>query len=161
MGFLNPLYLLAALAAAVPLVIHLLHRQKVRVEMFPSLEFLRRMMRKKTRRFHLKQLLLLITRILIMLMIALALAGPTLTGGRAVRGHLPTAAAVVIDDSYSMQRRSGGQTLFDMARSRVAELLEMFDGDDEVYLLASSAPPRDISQGEGTDPSGLGKGWPS
>ena len=116
MSFLNPLYLFAALAALVPLLIHLLHRQRARIEAFPSLEFLRRMMRKKSRRFRLKQILLLITRILILLLIALALARPTVTGGRVVRGHLPTTAVIILDDSYSMLRRGDGLTLFDLAR---------------------------------------------
>jgi hypothetical protein len=124
MNFLNPLYLLAALAALVPLIIHLLHRQRARIEVFPSLEFLRRMMRRKTRRFHLKQILLLIARILLLLFIALALARPTLTGGRAVSGHLPTTAVVILDDSYSMQRVDDRSRLFDEAVGKTLDLLD-------------------------------------
>jgi hypothetical protein len=140
MSFLNPLYLFAALAALVPLVIHLLHRQKARIEVFPSLEFLRRMMRKKTRRFHLKQILLLIARILLVLFIALALARPTITGGRVVRGHLPTTAVLIIDDSFSMSRKVADGRLFDLAKQRALDLLEYFDRSDELYLMAGSAP---------------------
>ena len=120
MNFLNPWYLVAALAALVPLIIHLLHRQRARIEVFPSLEFLRKMMRKRTRRFRLKQILLLVMRTLLVLLIALALARPTLTGGRAVRGHLPTTAVVILDDSFSMARRAEGGTLFDLARDKAA-----------------------------------------
>lgn len=140
MSFLNPLYLFAALAALVPLVIHLLHRQKARIEVFPSLEFLRRMMRKKTRRFHLKQLLLLIARILLVLFIALALARPTITGGRVVKGHLPTTAVLIMDDSFSMSRREADGRLFDLARQRALDLLEYFDRSDELYLMVGSTP---------------------
>jgi hypothetical protein len=151
MNFLNPLYLFAALAAVVPLIIHLLHRQRARVEVFPSLEFLRRMMRKRSRRFHLKQILLLLARILILLCLALALAHPTLTGGMAVKGHVPTTGVVILDDSFSMQAQSGGQRLFDIARSKVLDLLTYFDRSDEVYVLTGSRPSRNISASGVTD----------
>jgi len=154
MNFLNPWYLLAALAAVVPVVIHLLHRQRARIEVFPSLEFLRTMMRKRTRRFRLKQLLLLITRTLLVVAIALALARPTLTGARAAKGHLPTTAVVILDDSFSMARQAREGTLFDLAKVNVAEVLKHFDGRDEVHLLTGSSPSRDLSGAWGTHDAG-------
>jgi hypothetical protein len=144
MNFLNPLYLLAALAALVPLIIHLLHRQRAKIQVFPSLEFLRRMMRRKTRRFHLKQILLLIIRVLLLLFIALALAHPTITGGRAVRGHLPTTAVIILDDSFSMLRRTGDTHLFNLAKQKTLGLLEYFDRSDEVHVLTGSSPSRNL-----------------
>jgi hypothetical protein len=157
MSFLNPLYLLAALAALVPLIIHLLHRQRARIEVFPSLEFLRRMMRRKTRRFHLKQILLLLARILLVLFIALALARPTVTGGRVVKGHLPTSAVIILDDSFSMLRRSGEQELFDLAKLKTLSLLEYFERSDEVYILAASSPSHGLVESGATDPDRLGE----
>ncbi len=145
MNFLNPWYLLASLAALVPIIIHLLHRQRARIEVFPSLEFLRKMMRKRTRRFRLKQLLLLITRTLLLLFIALALARPTITGGRAVRGHLPTTAVVILDDSFSMMRQGEGGSLFELAKAKTGEILRHFDRSDEVHLFTGSAPFRNLS----------------
>jgi hypothetical protein len=155
MNFLNPIYLLAALAALVPLIIHLLHRQRARIQVFPSLEFLTRMMRRKTRRFHLKQILLLIARTLLVLFVALALARPTLTRGRAVSGHLPTAAVVILDDSYSMQRTDAGGRLFDTAADKATSLLDYFDRSDEVHVLTASKPSRDLTASGASDLKGL------
>lgn len=146
MGFLHPSYLVAALVALVPLVIHLLHRQRVIVVEFPSLEFLRRLMRRKTRRFQLRQLLLLIMRILIMLLLALALARPTLTGGKVVRGHLPTTAVVILDNSLSMLRESRGEQLFETAKKKAVEVLEYFDPSDEVYVVLTAGESQDITE---------------
>lgn len=145
MNFLNPLYLLAAIAAAVPIIIHLLHRQRVRIEEFPSLEFVRKMLRRKTRRFRLKQLLLLIIRTLIVLFIALALARPTLMRGSAASGHLPTTAVVVLDNSFSMGRREANRLLFDVAVEKTLEVLDYFDRHDEVFVLTASAGGRPVS----------------
>ncbi len=141
MGFLHPSYLVAALVALVPLVIHLLHRQRVIVIEFPSLEFLRRLMRRKTRRFQLRQLLLLILRILIMLFLALALARPTLTGTRVVHGHLPTTAVIILDNSLSMMRERDGEELFEIAKRKALELLDYFDASDEVYVTLTGGKP--------------------
>ena len=145
MNFLNPWLLFAALVALVPLIIHLLHRQRAKIEVFPSLEFLRKMMRKRTRRFRLKQILLLVVRTLLLLVVALALARPTLTRGRVARGHLPTTAVVILDDSFSMSRRTGPQTLFETALEKTARILRQFDASDQVYLLTASSPSRDLS----------------
>ena len=146
MNFLNPLYLLAAFAAAVPVIIHLLHRQRVKIEEFPSLEFVRKMLRRKTRRFKLKQLLLLLIRTLIVLFIALALARPTLISGSAASGHLPTTAVIVLDDSFSMGRREGNRILFEVAREKTLELLDYFDRNDDVFVLTASEGGRPINE---------------
>lgn len=138
MNFLNPVYLLALVAAAVPIIIHLLHRQRVKIEEFPSLEFVRKMLRRKTRRFKLKQLLLLIIRTLVVLFIALALARPTLISGSAARGHLPTTAVIVLDNSFSMGRREYDRVLFEVAREKTLELLDYFDRRDHVFILTAS-----------------------
>jgi hypothetical protein len=154
MNFLNPWYLIAAIAAVVPLIIHLLHRQRARIEVFPSLEFLREMMRKRSRRFRLKQILLLVVRTLLVLFIALALARPTIMRGRAVRGHLPTTAAVILDDSFSMARQSDGGTVFESAKTKTVEILKHFNQSDEVFLLTASAPSRNLSEIWGTRDAG-------
>jgi len=146
MNFLNPLYLVAAFAAAVPIIIHLLHRQRVKIEEFPSLEFVRKMLRRKTRRFRIKQLLLLIIRTLIVLFIALALARPTLMSGSAARGHLPTTAVIVLDNSFSMGRREANRILFDVAKEKALELLDYFDRNDDVFILTASAGGRPVSE---------------
>jgi hypothetical protein len=146
MNFLNPLYLFAAFAAAVPIIIHLLHRQRVKIEEFPSLEFVRKMLRRKTKRFRIKQLLLLIIRTLIVLFIALALARPTLMRGSAAQGHLPTTAVIILDNSFSMGRREADRIVFDVAKEKALELLDYFDKNDEVFILTAASGGRPLNE---------------
>ncbi len=138
MGFLHPTYLIAALAALVPLVIHLLHRQRVVIIEFPSLEFLRTLLRKRTRRFQLRQILALILRMLLIVFLALALSHPTLKGKGAVKGHVPTAASIVIDDTFSMMRKKDGVELFEIAKSKAKQLLSYFGPSDQVEIFLVS-----------------------
>lgn len=145
MGFLHPAYLLAALAAVVPLVIHLLHRQRVVIVEFPSLEFLRSLLRKRSRRFQLRQLLALILRMLLIVFLALALAHPTLKGKGSVAGHVPTAVAIILDDTFSMMRNKDGIELFEIAKQKAQQLLSYFGSSDELHVFLVSGNGTEIA----------------
>ena len=85
--FLNGAFLFAALAALLPLVIHLISRRRVTTVDFSSLRFLKELERKKIRRVRLRQILLLVIRSLVLLFVALALSRPTLSGGLSGTGR--------------------------------------------------------------------------
>ena len=76
-GFLNSTILIAAVAALIPLLIHLFSRRRVKVVEFSSLRHLKEMQKRQLRRLKIRQLLLLILRMLIVLAAVLAFARPT------------------------------------------------------------------------------------
>ena len=63
MGFLSPTFLLAGLAVAVPLILHLFHRHDAKMMVFPALQYLLRMEKEHARTIRFRQLLLLLLRI--------------------------------------------------------------------------------------------------
>src|ERR1051326_5218888 len=69
MTFLNPLVLFGLVAAAIPVILHLLNLRKLRTIEFSTLTFLKELQQTKIRRLKLRQLLLLIVRTLLVLMI--------------------------------------------------------------------------------------------
>jgi hypothetical protein len=151
MTFLNPLLLLGLLGMGVPLVIHLLSRRTARKLDFSSLEFLRRLERKSMRRVRVRQLLLLLARMLLIAAVSLAMARPTLTGLRPGEGRGSTSAALVLDASYSMGARGENGPIFDEAKAAMLRILETFEDGDEVVLLvpgalgeAGTEPVRDL-----------------
>ena len=77
-GFLNPIYLLGLAAAAIPILIHLLHRHRAAVLEFSSLRLLKEVEQQVVKRIKLRQLILLILRTIIVALIMLALARPLL-----------------------------------------------------------------------------------
>jgi hypothetical protein len=86
MGLLNPLLLLLAGAAAVPLLLHLLQRHQGPRVVFPALRYLRRAEKESARRIRLRQILLMLLRMAAVLLLALAAARPfTGFGGAATR----------------------------------------------------------------------------
>ena len=97
--FGNPLFLLGTGAVMVPVIIHFLFRKKSKKIRFPSLLLLK-MVRKKVTRYHrLKELLLLLMRMCIIALIALALARPFIPG---FGSPGETLVLFVVDDSLSM-----------------------------------------------------------
>lgn len=86
--------LLWGLAAALPILIHLWSRRRYREVTWAAMQFLIAAMRKNSRRILLEQWLLLAVRTLILLLLALALADPSLSllpawsGARGGQTHL-------------------------------------------------------------------------
>ena len=113
--FLNGAFLFAALAALLPLLIHLISRRRVATIDFSSLRFLKELERKRIRRVRLRQILLLIVRSLIILAAALSLARPTLKGSFGGGAHAKTSACssegAARSRSDSSGRVSPGQSI--------------------------------------------------
>jgi len=133
-GFLNSTVLLAALAALIPLLIHLFSRRRVKVVEFSSLKHLKEMQKRQLRRLKIRQWLLLILRMLIVLVAVLAFARPTVREG-AVGAHAAVSAVVLFDNSVSMDRAVADGNLLDRARQRTRQLLETFSQSDQVALV--------------------------
>jgi len=76
MSFLTPLFLLGLSALAIPVLIHLIQRERRRVVSFPSLMFLRRIPYQSVRRRSIRHWLLLLLRAAAVLIIVAAFARP-------------------------------------------------------------------------------------
>ncbi len=103
-AFGSPLVLSGMLLAAIPLVIHLLHRKKYLETRWAAMQFLLEATRKQSRRIRIEYLLLLLVRTLILAAIVLAMAQPSIdVGSGALRSSAPLHRILVIDASFSMQ----------------------------------------------------------
>ena len=135
MSFLEPLYLLLAGAAAVPLLLHLLRRRiSLRVE-FPAARYILRAERENSRKLKLRNFLLMFLRILAVLLIALAAARPV---GRLIgSGHAPTAVAIVLDNSLSTSTIVDGAPLFRRLRAAALSAARRATPSDRVWLITA------------------------
>lgn len=138
MGVLSPLFLFAAAALAVPLVLHLLHRDRRREIVFPALRYLQRTERDHARDIRMRQWLLLALRCLAIML--LVLAGARLVVGRAQGSHPPTAIVVVLDNSMSTQRVMGDERVFDRLRRQALEGLAAATPEDRIWVLRAAHP---------------------
>ena len=125
MGFLAPMMLLGALAAAIPIALHLIHRSRPTVIPWAAMEFLLKSIKETQAASRLRDLLLLLCRIAVLVLAALALARPTASF---VPPSGPVEAVFLVDLSRSMSTLEGTDaaksTRLDIARARLAKMLE-------------------------------------
>jgi len=133
MNFLNPLYVIGGLAALVPLLLHLVRRERAQKFEFPSLMFLRRVSRRYIRFQKLRHLLLLALRIAVLLLIALSFSRPFWEGPRAATayGRMTQAHIILIDNSMSMAYGDR----WERAQRAALEIVQQAQPSDKVGLL--------------------------
>jgi hypothetical protein len=78
--FLNSLLLYGTALASVPIIIHLLNKQRYRPVQWAAMEFLINAIQKNARRVQIRDIIMLIIRTLAVLCLALALARPSVAG---------------------------------------------------------------------------------
>lgn len=133
MSFLAPLYLLLAGAVAVPLFLHLRRRRIENRIDFPAVRYLERAEKDNVRQLKIRNLLLMFLRIAAVLAVALAAARPI--GSFLGAGHVPTALAVVLDNSLSTSAIVDGEPLLATLRARALEAANAATGSDRVWLV--------------------------
>src|SRR3954468_8220200 len=111
--FLNPLYLIGLLSAAIPLIIHLSRSKRTKKIRFSTTRFFTDQFLRSYRMSRLKELLLLACRMALFGLLAMALARPFfLPKGAAagLTGSGPRAVVLVLNDSASMGYVEDGVT---------------------------------------------------
>src|SRR3954469_7362900 len=110
MTFLTGSLLFGLLAAAIPVVIHLLHRQRTVPVPWGAMQFLLESQLRFKRRRKVDYWLLLLARVALLALLAFLLARPLLTEGKynPLSPDVATDIAVVVDHSLSTGRRAAG-----------------------------------------------------
>jgi hypothetical protein len=148
--FLNPAFLWGALAASIPVIIHLINRRRARVVQFPTIKFVLRSERRVARKYRVKQWLLLALRTLLLFLLTTALAEPVLQPKVGDLAEINQARAVVLilDNSMSMAYQTAGMTSWELAKE-VSELVlhELRPQDQAVMLplILTGEPPQALS----------------
>ena len=134
MQFLTPLFGLATALLAVPILLHLVHREKTRRTPFASLMFLRRIPIKELQRRRLTHLFLLFLRCLGVFLLVLAFTRPVVTGiwFAQVNPLASRSVVILLDHSLSMSPQSIWERAMEAAEERIQDL-----GDsDEALVMA-------------------------
>ena len=140
-GFLNPAWLWALPAAALPLILHLVARRQPPTLAFPAVRYLQQVTRDHQRRLKLQHWLLLLVRTLLVLALVLAAAGPTIARD-GLAGHAPAALVLVVDNSPSSGAVSGGTPVLEKLRGAAKQVLGKATSEDAVWLLTSDGVAR-------------------
>jgi hypothetical protein len=150
MNFLNPLYLFALAAVAVPILIHIFSRRRVPEVPFSTIRFLSRSDRRSMMRINVRRLLLLFLRILAVALVALAFARPVVRGSLAALFPAggSRAACILLDRSFSMGVEGDGGVAFDRGVARLAAILDNLERGDAVSVVLFDAAGEIVYDGE-------------
>ena len=145
MSFLNPLLLFAALGVALPILAHLLNRNKVKRTDWAAMQFLNRSVRIRSRQLRLKDFILLCVRCLAILLLVAALAKPFMEDAGEVPsgiGESRTGVVIALDASYSMAHSDGTATRFERSIEKIGMITENIHPGDPVCLVLLGAEQR-------------------
>jgi hypothetical protein len=132
-SLLAPWFLLGLAALAVPVLVHLTHRERKAVLRFPSLMFLERIPYQAVKRQRIRNLLLFALRCAAVALLVLAFARPFLARRSALLGATTGARDVVVllDRSYSMAYGDR----WTRARSAAKRVVEGMSGEDRGAIV--------------------------
>ncbi len=131
----------ALLGMLVPVLIHLFNRARHQVVPFGGMMFVESSLRLRARSLRLHALLLLLVRMAIVALLALAAARPVSRSGGQL-GPRPVSWVLVLDTSFSMlQENASGTTPFSQAQAAALIMIaQMASADDMSIVLAGTTP---------------------
>lgn len=143
MSFLYPGFLWALTACLIPVIIHLFSFRRYRTVYFSNTRFLENIQRDTRSRSQIKQILILLSRILLIAALVFAFAQPFIPSETSEDGGTHVSyVAVYIDNSFSMQNEGEGGSLLDMARQKAMEISDAYGNEYQFFLLSNDMPAR-------------------
>jgi hypothetical protein len=119
----------------VPLFLHLLRRRIELRREFPAARYLLRAEKENVRRLKLRNLLLMMLRTLTLLFLALAAARPI--GAMLGSGHVPTALAVVVDNTMSTGAIVDGSPLLARLKATARSVIGGATSSDQTWVVTA------------------------
>ncbi len=161
MTFLNGLLAFGAAAFTIPLLIHLLHRNRYVTLDWGAMHLLQFSRSVNAKRVQWQQLLLLFLRCLLPILLALAMSRPLFQSWLSTNGPTPLSIAILIDDSMSMFARDttgpanksvedtnllvGRTPRFAKACSAAIEILAGLPAGSNAAVLLSGTKPETVN----------------
>jgi hypothetical protein len=138
---LNPLMAwIGAGAVSVPIIIHLLNKRKFEKVVWGAMRFLKISVEQNQRRLQIEDMLLLALRCLLLFLLGMALARPTLRAfaGGGWFGQAKVTAVVLLDNSYSMSATDGAKSRFELAKDAADQAIAALPTGSSVCVLFAS-----------------------
>jgi hypothetical protein len=135
-------------AIAIPVIVHLLHRQKTTPIQWGAMQFLIESPLQQKRWRHIEHWLLLLARMAVVGLLAVVLARPLLNADLAMPlgGGTSTDFAVVIDHSLSTGRAAGGgKTVFGRSVELASQIAGSLKATDTLSIVLAEHTPRALS----------------
>lgn len=144
--FLAPWFAVAGLvAAAGPVLIHLLNRRRFKVVEWAAMDFLREALFRSRRMLQIRDFVLLALRTACILLFGAALAQPFLSATADAGSNQPVHAILLIDNSLSMSYQRLGGTVLDEAKRQAQSMIENLPRGSRISVLPACGQPSGVT----------------
>ena len=153
MTFLNPFNLWFLIFLSIPIIIHLLNQYKNKEENFSSVVLIKELKTTSIKRIQLKQILLLLLRILGITFLIFSFSQPV------TDGFLPSWASneketrvfIILDNSASMGAQSDEKSFLEQSKHGIMSLISTFKKNSLISIF-KTCPPEKVFEGYFNDP---------
>lgn len=136
MSFLTPLMLFGAIAASIPVLIHLFFKSRYKTVPWAAMKFLLTSVEQTSRRLKFQELLLLLLRMALLALLAFAFARPISTVVRGSGRGDSVDAVLVIDTSFSMGALDGAKTRLQLAQDEAIKIIDELPAHSTVQIVS-------------------------
>ncbi|PIF02121.1 MAG: hypothetical protein CR996_01550 [Draconibacterium sp.] len=142
MKFLHPTFLFALFTLAIPIIIHLFSFRRFKTLYFSNVNFLKDIKKESKKESRLKQLLMLIARLLTLTMLVFAFSQPYIPSSREIKKQPRQLVAVYIDNSFSMNALSEKSQLLEAAKTKAIKIGMAYPPGTKFQLFTNDLNPK-------------------
>ena len=148
MTFLNPIFLWALFAVAIPIIVHLFNFRRPKRVQFSDISLVKEVRKSVVRRLRLRQWLLLLARCLAIVALVFVFANPIRKSEGAVQSQGSSSVAIMLDNSYSMLGGNDKGSYWLQAQKAATEIIKAYGRSDEFLVMSTHEPLVNFNFGE-------------
>ncbi|WP_299576066.1 BatA domain-containing protein [uncultured Sunxiuqinia sp.] len=141
MRFIYPEFLPALLFISIPILIHFLHFKRYKTVYFSQVNFLKTIKEETRKKNNLKQLLILICRVMAVIALVFVFAQPYFPVNQQERHKARQLIAIYVDNSFSMKRETASGMLLEQAKSKALSIANSYWPGTSFLLLTNQNEP--------------------
>ncbi|HKJ42912.1 MAG TPA: BatA domain-containing protein [Sunxiuqinia sp.] len=141
MRFIYPEFLPALAFVIIPILIHFLHFKRYKTVYFSQVNFLKAIKQESKKKNNLKQLLILIARILTIIALVFVFCQPYLPTNKQKKQTARKLVAIYLDNSFSMKNESDNGTLLELAKSKAMSIVNSYGPGTRFLLMDNQNTP--------------------
>ncbi|MBK8546019.1 MAG: BatA domain-containing protein [Saprospiraceae bacterium] len=134
MQFLYPYFLWALVALTIPVIIHLFYFKRFKKVYFSNVRYLKEIKEETSNRNKIKELLILLSRLLAFACLIFAFAQPFIPKGEKIKQGLPL-VSIFIDNSFSMTSEKEDIPLLDYAKEKALKIVDSYGEEGKFQII--------------------------
>ena len=138
MNFVYPQFLWALTALAIPIIIHLFNFRRYKTVLFSNVKFLQEVQQQTKSNSRLKNLLILLARLLAIAFLVLTFSQPILIDDAVKNKTGKNAVSIYLDNSYSMNSVGAEADLFNVGKQYARNITEAYTKTTEFQLITNN-----------------------